>query len=134
MPRIAAVRVSRILLSVALVWALLVGGMLPAEHLHHSTQTRPQIVHSHLPPLHSQASTHVPGVTASEDDHHDAVSLDAQAASRVPVPPAYGSALVPHVVRVLAPVTSIGVIGLFEPRAPESPPLPSGAPRAPPAC
>ena len=46
---IMPVRAHRTILIVQLALALLVGGMLPPEHLHHASRTHPQVVHSHWP-------------------------------------------------------------------------------------
>jgi len=122
------------LLIAFLVSALLVGGMLPSAHLHHSTSTRPQIVHSHLPTQPAHSSARAARLSASDHSDRDAVSLDARVVSRVPAPPAFGSGLVPQGARVSPPASSLVTLAAFEPRAPESPPLQFAASRAPPAC
>ncbi len=134
MPKIAAVRASRMLLIVALVLALPAGGLLPAEHLHHSTPTRPQIVHSHFAPLHPPSSTHAASVAAPDDDHHAAVSLDAQTVSRVPQLQTFGPALAPQVAWVSPPPLSFSPAAVVATWVPESPPRQSTGSRAPPAC
>jgi hypothetical protein len=123
------------LLIVALGSALLVTGMLPPEHLHHATPTRPHTtVHSHFPTLQERPSTHGPGLSASDNDDHDAVALDAQVLSRMPAPPPFGVPLVPELAWMSPPPPSSGSVVAFELRPPESPPPRSTASRAPPTC
>jgi hypothetical protein len=108
--------------------------MLPPEHLHHATAVRPQVVHSHLPALPRHSSAHRPCLLTSEDDDHDAVSLDGLTMSRAPMPSAFVPGLVPDMAwRSPATVSSDSIVA-SEPQASESPPQRSTPSRAPPAC
>lgn len=124
----------RLHLVVLLAVAVLAIGILPPEHLHHSTATHPQVVHSHLG---NSASTSTPPhagcVCVDDDDHDSAVDLDSVMASGPSVPSLQQPAIVPESARAPELWALDAALLAWEPQETPSPPPRPTAPRAPPA-
>jgi hypothetical protein len=112
--------------------ALLAGGVLPPEHLHRSTPTRPQVLHHHFETVRLAAPVAV-AISGDDDDHATAVEFDRVLAGGPTVASAHQPALltVPGTLPGLSRLPA--VIGSCEPRETPSPPPRRRAARAPPA-
>ncbi len=114
--------------------ALLASGFFPPEHLHHSTATRPPVVHSHFEAVGSTTGPHHPGsLDADQDDHHTAVDIERVIAAG----PRAASPGAPALVPAFAPLPTLhavlGALPAWEPAGTPSPPPRLAASRAPPA-
>jgi len=112
--------------------ALLASGTLPPEHLHHSTDTRLQVVHSHFERVRS-SGPHRVTLSDDDDDHAAAIDLDRVMAGGPTVTSAHQPALVTDPVTVSAPSATLAIVDSREPSETPSPPRPPSPSRAPPA-
>lgn len=112
---------------------LLTGGITPPEHLHHSTATRPQYVHSHIEFAAGSAEGHHGPFDVADADHAGAVGLERVIAGG-PRPPASGPPLIlAAILPFPAACSSSAPVSMPAPEPTVSPPRRSLAPRAPPA-
>jgi hypothetical protein len=112
--------------------ALLGTGTLPPEHLHHSTATRPQVVHSHFETIRSLGLPEL-AVSGDDDDHATAIDIDRVMAGGPSLRLAQQPALLPTPVPLSDSQNVATILGSGEPAETPSPPPRPSAPRAPPA-
>jgi hypothetical protein len=127
------VRAARLSLIVLLGIALLAGGTLPSEHLHHSTATHAQVVHAHFEYALASDHDHHAALEVGDDDRENAVDLECVIAGG-PRPSSAGPPAVPSAGLPLpVPTFGVGTVSRPKPSPTASPPRRSLAPRAPPA-
>jgi hypothetical protein len=128
------VRAARLYLITVIGVALLATGTLPPEHLHHSTATRPQVVHNHFGYGRSLTGPPHPCSLCVDDDDHDAAVEIGHVIATGPQAHVSGQpALLPASLALPTFQLVVASVPVWDPdEAPSPPPRPT-APRAPPA-